>query len=136
MVELSIREDCGNAPKQQFIKDFNIAFANADKEQLLSSITDDAEWQLVGDTTYVGKAAIRDALASMTIGAAKKLTLNTVLSHGTGCAANGVITFEDAEVAFCEVYEFSSHGKDARIKKLTSYRIPLKQGNNAFRKGL
>lgn len=127
MTKIVCAEDCGNAPKKQYIKDFNIAFAKADVKEVLSMLTDDAEWEIVGEKLVRGKAAIQNELERMNAGPADELHIENLISHGNICAANGVMKFNDTNpVAFCDVYTFSSHAKSAKIKKMTSYAIELK----------
>jgi len=57
---------------------------------------------------------------------AEELLLDTIVTHGDEAAADGVIKFAKIAVAFCDVYKFTGHDKDAKIKELTSYGIELK----------
>ena len=50
--------------------------------------------------------------------------IETVITHGNTGAANGLLKFAGRSLAFCSVYHFNSF-KDARIKRITSYRIPV-----------
>lgn len=125
MVKIIVEEDCGNAPKKEYVRDFNIAFAQNDVDKVLSMMTDDATWRMVGGETYQGGVAIRQALQKMGEAEAQELRLDHILSHGNQCAADGLITYKNSKVAFCDVYVFSSHAKDAKIKELISYAIEV-----------
>lgn len=126
MTRIVCAEDCGNAPKKQFVKDFNIAFARADIPALLAMMTDDAEWNIVGAQAFRGKDAIQDEFKRIGLSPAEELVLENIISHGKLCAANGVLTQSSApSLAFCSVYVFSSAAKDAKIKTITSYGIPV-----------
>jgi len=48
------REDCGNAPKKLLLKELNIAFARGDSEKILSFVTDDIVWEIVGEKRLKG----------------------------------------------------------------------------------
>ncbi len=54
-VVIKVPEDCGNSPKAEFLKRFNVAFAKGDAEAILSSVSDDISWEIVGHKTTRGK---------------------------------------------------------------------------------
>lgn len=111
----------------QFIKDFTIAFATGDTAHILESFTDDADWQMVGGERWQGKDAIATALTNIRAGEVTELVVHTIMSHGKLASANGLFRFNDgSEVAFCDVYRFSSHAKDAKIQELVAYVINTK----------
>jgi hypothetical protein len=124
MVKVVIDEDCENAPKKQYIRDFNIAFAKSDTSRLLSMVSDDVSWTMVGTKTIEGKAAVGKELQTMLETKATALIVDSIISHGNRCAASGVLEYGDGgSGAFCDMYVFTSHGKNARIKDVTSYAI-------------
>lgn len=125
MTKIVCPVDCGNAPKKQFVKVFNIAFAKADIPTITAMLADDAEWEMIGQGTVSGKTKIQRSLEQMDYGPAKELVIKNIISHGDVCAANGVMKYGASVVAFCDVYKFSSHAKDAKIKRITSYAIDL-----------
>lgn len=123
MTKISVAEDCGNAPKKEYVREFNVAFAEADVEKILDMFSDEAEWDMVGNTTYRGKNEIREALQTAKLQKAEELQIDNILSHGNRCSANGTLVFKDVSIYFSDVYVFSSHAVGARIKKLISYAI-------------
>ena len=127
-MNITISEDCGNAPKKAFLRDFNIAFAENNIAQLLDSVTDDFTWELIGNTTYHGKEAFGKVLAGMLDSKATELVIRDILTHGDIGAIHGSMSFDDGStVAFCDICTFNSHAKDAKIKAMTSYGIELKK---------
>lgn len=50
-----IKTDCGNAPKREFLKEFNSAFAKGDIEFLVASVSDEVVWDIVGYRQINGK---------------------------------------------------------------------------------
>lgn len=128
MTKVTISEDCENAPKKQFIKDFNIAFAKQDINFILECFADDAYWEMVGGQSWGGKEAIAAALKTMNGGEASELIMDNIISHGNNCAANGILKYPDgSSVAFCDMYTFTSHAKEAKIKTLIAYAIDVKR---------
>ncbi len=125
-MKITVPEDCGNAPKREFIRDFNIAFVENNKEKILDFMSDDIVWVMVGKKIMQGKEEARKFLETMGDEKAEELILDTIVTHGDEAAADGVIRFSKFSVAFCDVYKFTGHDKNAKIKQLTSYVIELK----------
>ena len=128
--KIIIHDDCGNSPKAQFIKEFNKAFAQPDKEFILGCFAEDATWRMVGGTSWTGKESLAKAIDSMGDESATELEINTIISHGKYCAASGSISYANGtKIEFCDMYEFSSHAKDAKIQFLTGYAIESQSAN-------
>ncbi len=127
MVKVSAAEDCGNAPKKQFVKDFLIASAQADFKAVAEMLRDDANLEIINYVTVSGKdTVIKQLQADAAQGAVEELVIHNILSHGDRCAANGVLKFKDgSRVAFCNMYVFNSHARDARLKEITVYSLVL-----------
>jgi hypothetical protein len=127
-MKITISPDCGNAPKMEYIKDFNIAFVKGDVATILGFFADDIQWRIVGGKIWNGKKEIETALKTMTNGEPVELIVGNILSHGKLCAANGEIKYFGGNVvAFCDIYTFSSHSKDAKISSLCTYAIDIKK---------
>lgn len=125
MTKVITEVDCGNSPKKQYILDFNIAFAKSDIETVLNMFDEKAVWDMVGDKTVTGIEDIKNYLLSMELTQAKELVLDNIISHGKTCSANGTIIYGKNKIAFCDVYTFCSHSKDAKVVRLKSYAIEL-----------
>jgi ketosteroid isomerase-like protein len=89
---LSIPIDCDNASKKQVIRDFNIAFAKSDVTGVLSFLTDEVEWDMVGNKVLQGKTAVAIELNQMAETDFQSLTLDIVLTHGKFGTAVGSLT--------------------------------------------
>lgn len=126
MVRVVGGQDCGNAPKKLLLRDFNVAFANSDIEALLENVSDDIRWTMVGSAEVVGKEAFETTLREMSGPDVVELVLHHIITHGNVGSANGILRFEDGKAyGFCDVYRFSSHAKDAKIKEMSSYVIEI-----------
>lgn len=55
MTKIISSPNCGNSPKMEFLKDFNIAFAKGNLEIIADSVTDDIVWNIIGDRKIEGK---------------------------------------------------------------------------------
>src|SRR5690625_259053 len=120
MMRIVAPEDCGNAPKKAFLRDFNIAFAKGDVPAILKCVTDDVEWNRVGGDLIQGKGDMADALNGMVSSDVSELVIETLITHGNTAAANGKITVGGTTYAFCDVYHFRGF-KNAKLRSITSY---------------
>lgn len=125
MTKITVKTDCGNAPKREFLKEFNIAFAKENIGFLTESVTDNIVWNIVGDKKIAGKKNFTDELEKMKTEKAAELILDQILSHGKEGAANGVMKMQNGKkYAFSDFYEFNS-AKGAKLKSITSYVIEI-----------
>jgi hypothetical protein len=128
MVQVNISEDCGNSPKNTLLQNMAIAFARGDVDFILSVVTDDIRWDIVGDRVIQGKGDLDEALRRAPGGEAAELTVLHVATHGKAGAVNGTLkTVNGTTIAFCDVVEFGN-AKGTNLKEITSYRIILTAG--------
>lgn len=126
MTKITIQTDCGNSPKMTFLKEFNIAFAKGDVRYILSRVSEDVSWKLIGQWTRNGLTEFSRELESMEGQELKELVIDHVMSHGKQGAVNGILIREDGtKYAFADFYEFSN-AKGSKIKSITTYMISLK----------
>ena len=128
MLKIDVQEDCGNAPKKAFIRDFNIAFVKGEIEALLDNLADDIEWHMIGDKTMSSKEEVKEFLAPMMSSKATELVIKHIVTHGNTAACDGTMSFEDgSKIAFCDFYTFTGHDKNAKIREITSYGVELEE---------
>lgn len=132
MIKINVKDDCGNAPKKLVLRDFNIAFAKGDAAFLIENVTDDIEWRVVGERSIRGIDAFSNAVHEMASELPSELTIETIITHGTDCAVDGVLRFPSGEMyAFCDVYRFNNFSKKAKIKRITSYVINITESEES-----
>lgn len=125
MPTINVQPDCGNSPKRQFIRDFNIAFAEGNVDDILARVTDDIVWDIVGGNCIEGLAAFTDALNRMNSDEVATVSIDHIITHGKEAAASGLIELLDGtQVAFSDVYQFSS-AKGDRIRMIKAFNIPV-----------
>ncbi|WP_129113790.1 nuclear transport factor 2 family protein [Halegenticoccus tardaugens] len=125
MPDISIEADSGNSPRKQVLSNFYVAFAERDEEAILSMLTDDVRLVIVGEETLDGRQSVVDSMDLFLDGIAK-ITVNNIIPHGNKAAVNGVITADDGDTyAFCEVFKFKGHSKDANIDSIESFVIEM-----------
>lgn len=122
-MKISIPADCGNSPRKLFLKDFNVAFAKGDVPFLLAHVSDDIQWNIIGDRAIRGKDNFRAILKEMSKQKAKALELRKIITHGTDASVTGVVTLgQSKRVSFCDVYTFTG-AKGVTIKSIESYMM-------------
>lgn len=119
---VDIPEDCGNAPRKIVIRDFLIAVYDLQIDDVTESIHDSIQWDVVGSQMLSGPDEVRAWLVEQP--RAVELTLNTVITHGTDCGADGAVKLaEGSRSSFSHIIVFAGHGKNAKIKEIRSYII-------------
>jgi len=126
MTRVIVSADCGNSPKNIFLQQLTIAFAKGETGFILSSVTEDIRWNLVGEKLVQGKDDFAKALEQITKAKVAELTIHHVVTHGKAGAVNGTRKLNSGETrAFCDVYEFSG-AKGTSVREITSYVIEVK----------
>ena len=126
MVTITVHEDCGNAPKKLFLKDFLVAAVSNDSAFVARNTTDDIRWNLVGGRCISGKQDVLPELQRSRSDEVAELIIKTIITHGYHGAADGFLKFKDGKmVAFCDVYQFRASTNHAPIKAITTYAIAL-----------
>ena len=135
MVKIRIGKDCGNSPKNLFLRDFNIAVAKGNTEIIGQNITEDVTWHLfepANQKTIHGRDGVLEEYVQNLVIVPAEYNINTVIAHDDRGAISGTIKATDGKsYVFCDVYLFSSHAKGAKIKEMTSYiiRVESKEEN-------
>ncbi|KKI92926.1 hypothetical protein WQ54_07045 [Bacillus sp. SA1-12] len=125
-IKIVCPEDCGNAPKKIVLKDFIIALAKKDVSFIFENLSDDVQWNKIGREKIQGKDQFADYLQHMKDRAVREVQISNIITHGRNGAVNGTILLEDnRRLEFCEVYMFTSAGKNSKIKEITSYVIEI-----------
>jgi hypothetical protein len=123
MVKINVHADCGNSPKNIFLKDLSVAFGKGNISYIIEQVSDDIEWHIIGDKRIQGKADFVAEWEQMQTQKAVEVTIATVISHGKFGSVNGEIITQDGKTyAYCDVYEFTNV-KGTSIKSITSYVI-------------
>lgn len=125
MTKISVQADCGNSPGKQLLRDLNIAYAQADVENVLSKFSDDIHWRIIGEFEMRGKAEVREVLEMMKEMAASELVIHSIITDGSEGAVNGLITTRQGKTAaFCDVCQFASAAGNL-IKSIKSYTVEI-----------
>lgn len=87
MTKITVKPDCGNAPKKELLKQLNIAFAKANSDFLTDIVSDDIEWDIMGDQKISGKEQFTRKLETLKSEKVSELMLDRILTHGKEGAA-------------------------------------------------
>lgn len=109
----------------EFLRQFNIAFAEGNVGFLTDNVAQDIVWDIIGDKKIEGNEAFKEELEKMQSTKVTELILNQILSHGKEGAVNGLMTMENGnQYAFSDFYVFQST-KGEKVKAITSYCIEV-----------
>ncbi|MCM4157826.1 DNA-binding protein [Gramella sp. AN32] len=125
MTNIVSTPSCGNSPKMEFLKNFNIAFAKGDLKFISESVTDEIVWNIIGKLRIEGKEQFSQELERLKSEQAKELIIDQILSHGKEGAVNGIIELKNGKkYAFSDFYKFKG-AKGVTIKSITTYVIEI-----------
>lgn len=114
--------DCGNSPKNNFVKNFTVAIAKRDNNFIENSISEEIILDFVGGNEFIGKVEVLKALSDIHV---QELIIDTILSHGKGAACNGEIVKEKgSKIAFSIFFKFAN-AKGEMMKTITIYSIKI-----------
>ena len=125
-MQISVDADCGNAPKMRLLRDVTVAYAEQNKNFLLSCMADNIEWTRIGALRVVvtGIRQYAGALNSEWVIPVQSLRVNSILTHGAQGAVAGSAQLEgNTTVHFCDFYRFTGHSQSAKIASIISHRI-------------
>ncbi|MEN2767673.1 DUF4440 domain-containing protein [Ornithinibacillus xuwenensis] len=123
-IKVYCQEECGNAPRKEILRQFNIALVTADIELLNDFLSDEVIWNQIGTKKTKGKKIVMEQFQQLLKNSVIALHIENIITHGSSASVNGYLEFGDqTKQDFCDVYRFVSAGKHAKMKEITSYRI-------------
>jgi len=121
---VDVPDSCGNAPRKAIIRDFTIALYGKRVHEVAAMLKDDVRWQIVGSHLLTGIEQVQTWMT--TEPGALKLTIHTIITHGSECVVEGTIEQADGTMAgFCHVIIFAGAAKTAKIKEIRSYTVGI-----------
>ena len=114
--------------KEQFLRDLNQAFANNDVDYLTKCVTDNIQWNIIGEDTIWGKTNFSKVLKEM--GDDENLfdlQIDDIIIHQDRAVVEGsMISRGGKTYAFCDIYTFATVEKPI-IKEMSSYVITMRK---------
>jgi len=125
-VNIICAEDCGNAPKKELLRAFNVAFVCNDIGFIMESIIEGIQWSFIGSHVLQGKDQVLRMLEKLIDKTPTELVVSNIITHGYSGSLNGVLHLEsNISYAFCNIYRFNSSLNKTKIKEITSYIIDI-----------
>lgn len=103
------------------------AFDNNDIEAILSHVTDDIEWQMIGDQGIQGKENLRKFFSDHADMKIISCTKDYVIIEGDRGSVSGNVQCsngkgQDFDLYYCDIYEL----KNGKVNKMISYNVNKK----------
>jgi hypothetical protein len=125
-VKIICAEDCGNAPKKELLRAFNVALVCNDVGFITETITEDIHWNFIVGSVLQGKAEVFRMLEKLIDKKPTDLVISNIITHGYSGSVNGILNLEsNISYAFCNVYRFNSSLNKTKIKEINSYIIDI-----------
>jgi len=122
MTKINVGVSFGHAPKKEFLKEFNVAFATGNSDFILAHVSEDILWNMHGDQQIKGYDAFKQSIESMKSHTADELSIHSIITHGKEAALSGEIKMGGKTYNFCDIYRFKSAGSTI-IEQLDSYVV-------------
>lgn len=115
--------------KENFLREVNKAFQEANTEFLLNNVTDDFCWTIVGEKTVGGKLEFAEALEQMNGIPPMKIQVNNVIIKDNNAVVEGIVIGRNRNdqkkyFGFCDVYQLTGT-TELKIQKMSSYVIDV-----------
>ncbi|WP_019241044.1 MULTISPECIES: nuclear transport factor 2 family protein [Bacillus] len=113
--------------KGKMIENFVESFTSGNMNVLKEYLTDDIQWNLVGQTTIQGVDAFVKYLQDQHKPHIKETNITNTITHGITAAIDGTILVSDSSgnghsISFCHIIRLNKF-KDGKIKQLKTYII-------------
>jgi hypothetical protein len=120
-MDVQIDVDCGNAPRKAQVRDWLIAVAQGDPDEVGRLLSEDVSWEAVGSSTIHGRDVV---LAGLRSEPARTLVVASLLSHGKFVAAEGsMLSADGGSERFAYFFTFTGHAKTALIGSVIRFAI-------------
>ena len=121
MITVTSSPNCGNAPKQAYIRDVLVAAARGDHDAVVQAVADGWTHRVAGRPPATGEAATEELIAEMSPPGLESLDFTALMSHGKLAAASGWLIGKGTRTEFCCMITFTGHSKTARIAECVTY---------------
>jgi len=121
------------ANTKEFIQSLIEAFDENDVERILSHLSEDIVWNIVGNDTFTGKKSIRDFFNAYPDMKMLSSTKDHFVIDGDTAVVDGEVVCEHAvtgarqDMFYCDIYQL----ENGKVRKMTSYCIDKKKAATA-----
>jgi uncharacterized protein len=114
---------------KQIVHEINKSFMEGDPEKFLSLCDENVRWEIVGERSITGKAAIRDFMSSVKDCPPPTFSVLDIIAEGDIVMCHGDMEMKGLEdevqdYAYCDVYHFDQ----TKVIDLRSYIVLKKKG--------
>ncbi|ENH95817.1 hypothetical protein J416_13931 [Gracilibacillus halophilus YIM-C55.5] len=114
---------------QTFFRNFNEAIIKQDIDGILSRVTDNVTWRMVGNDTIRGIEQLRDVFGSQDQTDEFELEIEDMIINGKEAAVHGMIHKTDSNgkekhYRFCDIYKLHQQN-DGKIEEIISYVLAV-----------
>ena len=122
--------DLSNSPKAQFVNEFNSWFMTQENDKILSVLTPDIEWEMVGEEPISGIEAVRESFLprseSPDYPSMETMVVGGIVTHGREAVSYGHMTMTDGtKYKFTDILHFKDLSRTPRIRKILSFVIQI-----------
>jgi ketosteroid isomerase-like protein len=113
---------------KKVVETFMEGYYTGDNAKILSCLTEDVIWELVGFFNLIGKDQFEKELNNEAADGNPTITISQLVEEGNIVVAEGTVKGKlknggIMDALFCEVFHFDN----GRVKKLTTYHIEKKK---------
>ncbi|WP_159039942.1 nuclear transport factor 2 family protein [Christiangramia fulva] len=115
--------------KKDLIEKMNEAFASCDLDFLVSNVTEDIKWDIVGEDKLSGLDEFREQLEKMKENGPMDITVNDIIIDDDRAVVEGIFQLKEPgkrrRFAFCDVYVFKKDKN--KVRELRTYVTKMKR---------
>jgi ketosteroid isomerase-like protein len=112
---------------KKVVETFMEGYNTGDNAKILSCLTEDVIWELVGFFNLIGKDQFEKELNNEAADGNPTITISHLIEEGNIVVAEGTVKGKlnggIMDALFCEIFHFDN----GKVKKLTTYHIELKK---------
>ena len=128
-MRVSAPDNCGNSPRSLLAIEIAINLAANEYDKIEQFLAEDFVWSVPGDDKLIEKSELEEHMnkRARSKSPIEKLDILTSISHGKYAAVSSRAHMSNgAKSNSHDLYEFTSAGSSARLRKVTSYVIDRK----------
>ncbi|MEM7550320.1 MAG: nuclear transport factor 2 family protein [Bacteroidota bacterium] len=124
MTKVTLNANLENSAEKEFLKSFNVAFAEGNAGYIIDHVSDDIQWTIYGDKKISGKEDFTKEINIMKEYTADEVTIHSIITNDLEASLNGEMKMGDKVYAFCDVYKFTNVSSYT-IEEMHSYVLPI-----------
>ena len=136
MAKITVKPDCGNAPRKLFLKDVHISLAEGEAALMIENAAEGIVWEFVGGKTVKGKADFAEAVKQQVSKKVDELLIRSIITHGKEAAVSGDVQLANGSATWSFTSDKPATGtiniKNSTGATVYSGTFPLSAGSQAL----